>query len=95
MRNYEIAFIVHPDVDEEALRGLVDKVKSWVTGTGGTAGDVEQWGKRRLSYPIRKQNDGQYVFLKTEMPPTGTIEVERNLRLNEQVMRFMITSTDQ
>lgn len=95
MRNYEVAIIVHPEVDEQVLHSVVDKVKSWVTGTGGTAGEVEQWGKRRLAYPIRKQNEGHYVFVKAHMPPAATVDLERNLRLNEQVLRFMISSDEQ
>ena len=52
------------------------------------------WGRRRLAYPIRKQNEGQYVLLETQLEGSATREIERNLRLTEQVMRFQIVRTD-
>lgn len=91
MRNYEIALVVRPDIDDEAVAGLLDKLKGWVSGAGGSTGDVERWGKRRLAYPIRKQQEGQYLFVPATMPPTAAAEVERNLRLNEQLLRYMLT----
>lgn len=93
MRNYEVAFIAHPDLNDEALLALIDKVKGWIEASGGTLGEIDRWGRRRLAYPIRKQREGQYVFLPAQLPPPATRELERNLRLTEQIMRFMITLT--
>ena len=95
MRSYEVMFIAHPDLDDASLNALVDRAKGWVTGSGGQVGQVDLWGRRRLAYPIRKQNEGQYVLMQTQMSPAGTSEVERNMRLNEQVMRFQIVRTDE
>ncbi len=95
MRNYEVMFIAHPDLDDASLNALVDRAKGWVTGSGGQVSQVDLWGRRRLAYPIRKQNEGQYVLMQTQMSPAGTSEVERNMRLNEQVMRFQIIRTDE
>jgi small subunit ribosomal protein S6 len=91
MREYELIFIVHPDLDETAANEVVERVKGWIAEAGGTVNKVTPWGKRKLAYPIRKQNEGQYFFLLVEMPPTAVAEVERNLRLQEPVMRFLIT----
>jgi small subunit ribosomal protein S6 len=52
---------------------------------------VDVWGRRRLAYIIRKQREGQYVYLQTQMPPTFTSELERNLRFLEPVLRFIVT----
>jgi small subunit ribosomal protein S6 len=90
MRNYEVMFIAHPDLDEASLTALVDKAKGWVTTSGGQVDQVDLWGRRRLAYPINKQNEGQYILMQTQLSPAGTHEVERNLRLTEQVMRFQI-----
>ena len=95
MRSYEIMFIVHPDLDDTALTALMEKAKGWVTGTGGEVTQVDLWGRRRLAYPIRKQTEGQYVLIQSQMPPTGTGEVERNMRLTEQIMLFQVVRTDE
>ena len=95
MRSYEIMFIAHPDLDDASLNTLLERAKSWVTNTGGQVTQVDLWGRRRLAYPIHKQTEGQYVLMQTQMAPTGTSEVERNMRLNEQVMRFQVVRTDE
>jgi small subunit ribosomal protein S6 len=91
MRNYEVVFIVNPELDETALNGLVDRVKGWITAAGGIVEKVDLWGKRRLAYIIRKQREGQYVYIQTQMAPAFASELERNLRLLEPVLRFLIT----
>jgi small subunit ribosomal protein S6 len=94
MRDYEVVFIVHPDLDENAMKGVVEKVQTWITDSGGSIVKTENWGKRRLAYIIRKQREGQYVFIQAQMAPTFTNELERNLRFLEPVMRFLITVVD-
>jgi len=94
MREYELIFIVHPDLDETATNEVVERVKSWITEAGGTINKVTPWGKRKLAYPIRKQNDGQYFFFQVEMAPSFIAEMERNLRFQEPVMRFLITAVE-
>jgi small subunit ribosomal protein S6 len=94
VRSYEIMFIAHPDLDDASLTALIDRAKSWVTNSGGQVTQTDLWGRRRLAYPIRKQTEGQYILMQTQMLPTGTSEVERNMRLTEQVMRFQVVRTD-
>jgi len=94
MREYELVFIVHPELDDTALKDLIEKVKGWITEAGGNVSKVDLWGKRKLAYSIRKQKEGQYVLFRTQMEPTfGTI-LERNLRFLEPVMRFLLTSVE-
>jgi small subunit ribosomal protein S6 len=95
MRSYEVAFIAHPELDDASLQALVERARGWVTTAGGEVTQVDVWGRRRLAYPIRKQKEGQYVMLQAQMTPAATREIERNLRLTEQVMRFMVTRTDE
>jgi small subunit ribosomal protein S6 len=94
MRKYEVVVIVNPELDEAALTGVVDRVKAWITDSGGTVTNVDLWGKRRMAYIIRKQREGQYVLVEAEMAPTFTGELERNLRFLEPVMRFLITAVE-
>ncbi len=91
MRNYEVVLIIHPDLDETAFNAAVDKVKGWITTSGGTISKVDVWGKRRLAYAIRKQREGQYVLITAELTPAFCTDLERNVRFLEPVIRFMIT----
>jgi small subunit ribosomal protein S6 len=95
MRQYEVAFIAHPELDEEGVTTLTEKVQGWITTPGGTVEKIDRWGKKRLAYEIRKLRDGHYVLIYATMNASGPAEVERNLRLNEQFLRFMITRTDE
>ena len=94
MRNYEVVFIVNPDLDEAATTGVVDKVKGWITDGGGSVTKVDLWGKRRMAYMIRKQREGQYVLVEAGFAPSFAAELERNLRFLEPVMRFLITTVE-
>lgn len=90
MRDYEVAFIAQPDLDESSLNTLIEKAKGWISAAGGQIVKVDIWGRRRLSYRIRKQAEGLYVFITAQMAPTATHEVERSLRFTEQILRFQI-----
>lgn len=92
MREYELIFIVHPDLEETAFNEIVERVKSWITGDGGEIAKVDVWGKRNLAYPIRKLNEGQYVLIETKMKPAFGVELERNLRLLEPILRFSVVA---
>ena len=91
MRNYELAYIVDPELEEQALSDLEEKVKGWIEAAGGKVDEINRWGKRRLAYPINKKTDGYYFFISIEMPPQAGAQIERDLRLSEQILRFMIT----
>ena len=92
MRTYELVFIVNPELDEIALNALVEKVKTWITEANGAVEKLEMWGKRRMTYIIRKQREGQYVFLQAQMAPAYLAELDRNMRFLEPVMRYLITA---
>jgi small subunit ribosomal protein S6 len=95
MRDYELVFILHPDLDESAFKDTVEKVQGWITEAGGSVSKVDVWGKRKLAFEMRKQKEGQYVLMKTQMPSTFSATLERNLRFLEPVMRFLITTEEQ
>ena len=94
MRDYELVFIVHPDLDDTALKEIVEKVRSWIVEAGGTVSKVDFWGRRKMAYKIRKQKEGQYVLYKIQVLPSFIATLERNLRFLEPVMRFLITMVE-
>ncbi len=94
LRDYELTFIVRPQVEEEALRGLVDKVKGWITAEGGAVDRTDMWGRRRLAYSIRKEREGQYVFMLTRTNPAQIAVVERSLRLQEEILRYLFVRVE-
>ncbi len=91
MHNYELICIVQPDLDETAFNGVLDRVKGWVTESGGSVDKADVWGRRRLAYEIRKQREGQYVLLNISLNPSAAAELERNIRFHESVIRHMLT----
>jgi small subunit ribosomal protein S6 len=95
MRDYEVAFIAQPDLDEASLNTLIEKTKGWITNSGGQVVKVDAWGRRKLAYSIRKQSEGQYVFITANLAPAATREIERNMRFTEQILRFLIVRADE
>lgn len=94
MRKYELVCVVHPDLDETAFNGVVEKIKGWIAEAGGTIDKIDVWGRKRLAYPIKKQREGQYVLFNTTMPNTASNALDQNLRFLEPVIRYMITVVD-
>ena len=91
MRNYELVCVIQPDLDETAFNSLHDRVKGWVTESGGIVEKVDLWGRRRLAYIIRKQREGQFVLLNISLKPAAIAELERNIRYQEAIMRHMLS----
>ena len=94
MRKYELVCIVHPDLDETAFNGIVEKVKGWVVETSGSVDKVEVWGRKRLAYIIKKQREGQYVLFNLSLEPAATASLEKNLRFLEPIIRHMLVVVD-
>lgn len=90
MREYELVFIVHPDLDENALNEVINRVRGWIVDAGGEITKTDLWGKRKLAYAIRKQKEGQYVLMETKMASSVGATLERNLRILEPVLRFLL-----
>jgi small subunit ribosomal protein S6 len=93
-RSYEVMFIVRPDMVEEDLNKLVSTLDSTVTTAGGTV-KTEVWGKRRLAYKVAKFNDGIFVLMAIEGAGALVHEIERRLRVTEQVIKFLSVRTDE
>lgn len=90
MHRYELTFIVHPEVEEPDLTGVLERVNSLITDQGGEVINQTSWGTRRLAYPIQKMREGLYIFLEVELPSEAIGEIERGLKLTEPIMRHLI-----
>ncbi len=94
-RSYEIMFIVRPDVEEADLDKLVEGFQKNVTDGGGEVKTTEKMGRRRLAYTVRKFNDGFYVLLTIAAEGKLITEIERRLRVSEQVIKFITVRMDE
>jgi len=94
-RSYEIMFIVRPDLEEAEIDKLIEGFTSNITSGGGEVKQAEKMGRRRLAYTVRKFNDGFYVLLVVAAPGSLIGEIERRLRVTEQVIKFITVRTDE
>ena len=94
-RIYEELFVLRPDVTEEEVDGIVEPLRTVITNTGGTLDKVEKWGVRKLAYRVEKRNEGFYVLLLFTSPDANLPrEIERRLRVNDAVMKFITVRID-
>ena len=94
-RTYELMFIVRPDMTEEDQDKLVSTLETAVTSSGGQVKSFEKMGKRRLAYTVRKFHDGLYMLLTFEGSGGLVHELERRLRVNEPVIKFLSVRIDE
>ena len=91
LRAYDVLMIVDPRLTEEEVAQLSTRLQESLTALGGGVESVENWGKRRLSFDLQKQREGQYLLFQVQAEPASMREYERQLRLNESVFRYMTT----
>ncbi len=87
-------FILPATLDDETRTATTERVRGYVASRGGEVHSLEPWGRRRLAYPIQRHQDGVYHIARISLSPEQTIDLERALRLNEQVLRHLIIRTD-
>jgi small subunit ribosomal protein S6 len=95
MHEYELTFIVRSDVEEPDLTAVIDRVKALITDNGGEVTKLDLWGTRRLAYPIKHMREGQYVFMIVQAPPQTIVEIERGIKLSEDILRHLFVRIDQ
>lgn len=94
-RTYEMIFIVDPETGDEDVMKLSDSVQKIITGQGGSITKTEMMGKRQLAYEINHKKDGTYVLLEVEGSGAEIAEVERRMRVNDQILRYMTVRVDE
>ncbi len=95
MRVYEELFIIRPDATEEEVAPLIEQLKSIITHDGGTLDKQENWGVRRLAYKLQKHSEGQYILLVFTAQASTVHELERRLRVNDMVLKFITVRIDE
>jgi ribosomal protein S6 len=93
MTNYEVMFVIDPALEEEKKDATVEMVKE-IIGNGGVVGDVDVWGTRKLAYPIEKKNEGYYVVMQFQAETDMPKELDRRLKISDNVMRHIIINKD-
>lgn len=94
LRHYETVFVLHPEMEEEKKEKLLEGLKRVVKKFKGEIKSIDEWGKKRLAYPIRKLKEGYYILINYSLFSEGLKELERRLKLNEQVIRFQTVKID-
>lgn len=94
MRCYELMVIFDPSVDERTVKPTMEKLLTQVTDAGGSVEEIDVWGKRRLAYDIQKNSEGIYVVVNMTTTPDLAQELNRQLTLNETVMRTKLLRPD-
>lgn len=95
MNKYEVMYILRADQEEQAIKDMIEKFNGIITSNGGAIDSTDEWGKRRLAYPIQYQKEGYYVLQHFQANHDLPAELERNFRINEGVLRFMVTRIDE
>jgi small subunit ribosomal protein S6 len=95
VRQYEFMYIIRPDLDEEATNAVVEKYNQLITNNGGEVVNSSRWGKRRLAYEVKDFKEGIYMLVHFNSEPATERELERVLKISDDVIRHLITRKDQ
>lgn len=94
MRAYETLFILKPDLEEEAINALIEKFVGLIQQNQGTVEQVNRWGRKRMAYEIEKYRDGYYALILFQSEPAAAKELDRVMRLSDEVLRHIIVRRD-
>ena len=92
--DYELVFIIHPEVADDALDPLINNITQYITGKEGTVIEVARWGRKKLAYPIKHLLEGNYVLIKFKLDPSANKELENNLKISEKIIRYLLIKID-
>jgi small subunit ribosomal protein S6 len=94
MNKYELVLVVNAKIEDDARTAVVEKAKAYVTRFGGTVTEVEDWGKKKLAYEIQHMKEGFYYFIQFEADATCPAELEKRVRIMENVLRYLVVRKD-
>ena len=90
MNKYEAMYIVPPEMEDEAIKGVIEKFSGIITANGGEIEKTDEWGRKKLAYPIDYKTEGYYVLVNFAAAPELPRELERNFRNDESILRYMV-----
>ena len=90
MNKYEMLYILDAKLEGDAVEAQVEKYKALVTSSGGEVEKADKWGVKKFAYPIEKRSEGFYILMTFTAPPALPLEIERQMRVSDEVIRFMI-----
>lgn len=93
--SYEALFVIKPDLGEEATSAVVNKFTSLIADNNGVVDSVNEWGKRRLAYPIEKLVEGYYVLVNFKSEPTLPLELNRVFGITDEILRYLVVRADE
>lgn len=94
MRNYELTVVIPSDVSDDDVPNVLNTVQGWIEAEGGKIVETKPWGRRKLAYAIADYTEGTYVLLHVDMEAKGLVEVERNLKLSPQIIRYLLIKAE-
>ena len=94
MRDYELVAIISPEVDEEGVSKIVDKVTQSIDSRGGVVEEVKKWGRRKLAYPIRKFMEANYVLARFKLTPKSVKELEGEISASADILRYLVVKVE-
>ena len=94
MKKYEAMYVITPELEDEAMKGIVEKYSGIISANGGEIEKVDEWCRRRLAYPIDYKTEGYYVLTTFQGNPELPRELERNLNNDESILRFLVVRQD-
>ena len=95
MNKYEVLYVIDPAMEDEPRKELIERFSGIITGNGGTVDKIDEWGKRRLAYPINDLNEGYYVLMSFDSDAAFPNELARVLRITDGVMRSQVVCLDE
>ena len=95
MNKYELALVVNAKIEDDARAAVVEKAKEYVTRAGGTITEVEEWGKKKLAYEIKKMTDGFFYFIQFDAEASAPALIEQKVRIMDNVLRFLCVRKDE
>ena len=95
MNKYELALVVNAKIEDDVRTATVERAKEYITRAGGTVREVEEWGKKKLAYDIQQMSDGFYYFIQFEAESSVPAEIEQNVRIMDNVLRFLCVRKDE
>jgi small subunit ribosomal protein S6 len=92
VNKYELGAIIKPGLEDEAYKAELERLQGFVQRFGGVIDKIDEWGRRKLAYPINKITEGNYVFIYFTAPPEAPAEIEGRIRIAENIMRFLLVA---